>query len=276
MDEDGGTVGGPGDERSPYVVVTPDEDPQASRGWVRPLGIVAAIAVVGALVASQVYVVSTLDSTRDDLDAARAEITALTDEVTGVDRAVDELATDVDGLSEAVAADPGSAGPTDLPAGHLPPYVQGRADTAVGMTLGEVVGPDAYSGDVVTIDPADGTKRVWMVWAHWCPYCQEELPTLAGLHADLRSTYPDVEITTVTSSIDPERGNPLQPYLEAEQFPFAVIVDGDLTLATQLGANAFPFWVITDGDGTVLLRTTGYLDDQRVLGLVASLDEYEA
>jgi thiol-disulfide isomerase/thioredoxin len=126
------------------------------------------------------------------------------------------------------------------------------------------------------IDPADGTKRVWMVWAHWCPYCQEELPSLAAAYEDLAITFPGIDIATVTSSIDPSRGNPLESYLEQQQFPFPVIVDVDLSLAGQMGVGAYPFWVITDGDGTVLFRSAGLLEHTQLVSLMTSLSEYEA
>jgi len=57
--------------------------------------------------------------------------------------------------------------------------------------------------------------------------------------------------------MDETRGNPLDPYLEGSQFPFAVIVDADLSLARQFGTSAFPYWVVTNGDGTVVFRVAG-------------------
>nr|MDJ0792264.1 TlpA disulfide reductase family protein [Acidimicrobiia bacterium] len=131
-------------------------------------------------------------------------------------------------------------------------------------------------GTEVTIDPADGQKRIWMVWAHWCPYCQDELPALAASYDDYAEQYPGISIATVTTSIDPTRGNPLDAYLEANQFPFPVLVDEDSSMAAQFGVSAFPFWVVTDGDGIVLLRSAGFLDEPQLASLIESLDAYEA
>jgi thiol-disulfide isomerase/thioredoxin len=248
----------------------------------RNRGTIALTILVVALVASQVYLVAALTATRSELADLSTELNAVSSQVSGVDGLVfgindkvDEVNARIDAL-EAVETSSTAPLQPGIEAGYLPTFVQGQQDQAIGLTLGTVEGPDAYSGEVVTIEPGDGTKRLWMVWAHWCPYCQEELPTLTAMYDDLVADFPTVELMTVTTSIDPTRGNPLGDYLEAQQFPFGVLVDEDLTLAGQFGVSACPFWVVTDGDGTVLLRLTGYLDADRVLGLMASLDDYEA
>ena len=88
-------------------------------------------------------------------------------------------------------------------------------------------------------------------------------------YADL---YPNVELVSVTTSIDPSRPNPLEPYLDELQLPFPAIVDADLSLAGQLGASAFPFWVFTGPDGTTLLRIAGYLEVEQVAEIFSQLD----
>lgn len=266
----------PPDEQEGPTYAATDEaaSPSPRRSWVR-YAIAGSIVLVGLLAGlltvSQLYLISTLNDTRDELSATRSDVVSLSRQVGDVTESVDALAS-----APASAGAPSTGNPAApvVPAGFLPRFEQDQQDTALGMRLGVVEGPDAYTGDPVTIDPADGTKRVWMVWAHWCPYCQQELPLLSALYPGFREEYPGIEIATVTSSIDPNRGNPLDEYLADQQFPFTVVVDEDLRLSSQLGVNAFPFWVVTDGDGTVLLRMTGYLEDQRLIDLMAGLDEF--
>lgn len=259
-------------ERPTSAATEEATSPSPTRPWVR-FAIAGSVLLVGLIAASQLYLISTLNDTRNELSATRGDVVTLSRQVGEVTDSVDALAS-----APASAGAPSTGNPVTpvVPAGFLPRFEQGQQDTALGMRLGVVEGPDAYTGDAVAIDPADGTKRVWMVWAHWCPYCQQELPILSALYPGFREAYPGIEIATVTSSIDPTRGNPLDEYLADQQFPFTVIVDEDLRLASQLGVNAFPFWVVTDGDGTVLLRLTGYLEDQRLIDLVAGLDEFGA
>ena len=252
-----------------------------TRPWWIPAGILAAIAVIGFLIATQIYLVSTVRDTQEELDATRSELEDTHDEVANLESQVAAVGSVVDVLAAAqtTTSQPSSTveqPPAAPPEGSLPRFEAGQADAALGLQLGMVAGPDAYTGDQLAIDPSDGTKRVWMVWAHWCPYCQEELPALSAAYPGLQNEFPDIEITTVTTSIDPTRGNPLDTYLDEEQFPFPVVVDADFAVAEQMGVNAFPFWVVTDGDGTVLFRSAGYLDNDQLLGLMSSLSEYSA
>lgn len=229
-----------------------------------------------ALMASQVYLITTLADTTDELAATRTELADLEAQVSLVDASIEALAGD---LATTTTSPPqpsaSSPGAQAAPAGYLPRFDPAQPDRALGLRLGAVSAPDAYSGGTVDIDPADGSKRIWMVWAHWCPYCQQELPVLAERYPTLLSEYPDIEIATVTSSIDPSRGNPLDAYLDAEQFPFPVLVDEDLDIAGRFGVNAYPFWVITDGDGTVLLRIAGAVSETQFTDLITQLDAYE-
>lgn len=259
------------------LVVSEPREPTKAR---RPLPIALtaiALVVIGVLAASQIHLINTLQDTQAELDATQSQISSLDSRIAGVGLSVEELAVDIDGLTAALGAAGSSSTPAQsVPAGHLPPFVQGQADQAVGMVLGQVEGPDAYTGEALSIDPSDGTRRIWMVWAHWCPYCQQELPELTELHPTIPSEYPGVELATVTTSIDPTRGNPLDAYLTEQQFPFTVVVDDAYTLASQFGVNAFPFWVVTDGDGTVIARLTGYLDEARLDALFRNVSDYEA
>lgn len=242
------------------------------RWWI-PFAVAGGVLVV-LIAASQVYLITTLSDTQASLSSTRSDLASLESHVADVNTAVSQVSSDIASLSGGTRAPSSTPAPV-LPSGSLPRWQRGQADPAIGASLGAIDGTDAYSGSDISIDPSDGTKRIWMVWAHWCPYCQEELPTLSAMHASLRDQFPTIELTTITTSVDPTRGNPLDAYLEAEQFPFPVVLDETLTLAGQMGVAAFPFWVVTSGDGTVLYRTAGYLDDAQVMNLATTLDAYD-
>jgi peroxiredoxin len=237
------------------------------------IGLILAV----GLIASQVYLISSLASTNDDIGSLKAQIIDVTRAVSDVETAVVGLGDDIS-QAAAVASAPTDAGVSPapaVPAGFLPRFTSGSADTALGLTMSPVAATEAYSQEAMNIDPADGTKRVWLIWAHWCPYCQQELPDLSAWYPENADRFPNSELVTVTTSMDPARGNPLDEYLEAEQFPFPVLVDEDTKIAAQFGVSAFPFWVVTNGDGTVLYRTAGLIGPDAVDQLFTQLEQVE-
>jgi thiol-disulfide isomerase/thioredoxin len=201
-----------------------------------------------------------------DLKPLRRDVDILGDQLSAMDRQFN-AAMDAIGSSPAAISSQGADG-------SLPKLEDPGNDAAVlgQMTLADINGPEYYSGNQVSYVTGDGKARVWLVWAHWCPYCQAELPDLNEWWPENASRFPNVELVTVTSAIDDTRSNPLRPYLDTEQFAFPVIVDEDGALSQLFGTSAFPFWVVTDADGTVVLRVAGALGLQSVDQLFSQLE----
>lgn len=245
-------------------------------------GLLIAIAIgIAAVLALQVFVLISTSQTDQQIAAIDEQVDDVAFDVSEVRRSVVDVDRKVDELSATVPVAPAASGASaaavpNVPAGTLPPFEQGQPDAALGVVLGEVAGPEYYSGSDLTIDPSDGTIRAWMVWAHWCPYCQQELPALTEWYDANAENYPNVELLTVTTSIDEARGNPLEPYLDDLQLSFPAIVDADLSLAEQFGASAFPFWVFTAPDGTTLLRIAGFLEIEQVAEIFDQLNTLSA
>lgn len=241
------------------------------------------LALVGfglvAVLAMQVYLLISANATSDEVENLEASVADLSDDLARVEGSVDEVGTQVAEIEAAgAAASPadGASPQAALEAGYLPRYEQGQQDLALGMPLATIEGEEYYSETAVSIDPTDGTRRVWLVWAHWCPYCQEELPELSTWWTENGDSYENIDLVGVTTSIDPSRGNPLEPYLDDLQLPFATVVDEDLTTAARFGTSAFPFWVVTDGDGTVLFRTAGLIPIEQVEAIFDQLRDMPA
>jgi thiol-disulfide isomerase/thioredoxin len=212
--------------------------------------------------------IATLD---DQIAAVGSDVADARSEIAEVDDKVENLA--MESLASPVASGASAADAPVEQTGSLPLFEQGQPDAALGVTLGDVVGHEYYTDSDLTFDPSDGTPRAWLIWAHWCPHCQRELPALSDWYAANGDDYPDVELVSITSAIAPDRGNPLEPYLDELQTPFPVLVDSDSSLAQQLGVNAFPFWVFTAGDGTTVLRVAGYLEVDQVADVFAQLQD---
>ncbi len=250
-------------------------------------GVVFGFFVVGLLLVAvlvlQVLNLVQANETRSDVDALDATVEDLNTNVAVLDGSVGVIKDQVESIEASQAAiiagiaasgAQESAAPA-LPAGFLPRYEPGQQDRAIGLAVPGVAGPEYYSNTELEIDPSDGTRRVWLIWAHWCPHCQAELPPLSAWFEENGSSY-NADLVTITTSIDETRGNPLMPYLDDSQFPFPVIIDADQELAARFGVSAFPFWVVTDADGTVMLRVTGRLNVDNVQRIFEQLDGMSA
>ena len=258
------------------IDVNAQEEDKQQAGASRGLLIAMAVGLV-AVLAMQVFMLISTSQTDDQIAALDDQVDDVALDVSEVRRSVVDVDRKVDELSATVPVAPAASSASaaavpNVPEGTLPPFEQGQPDAALGVVLGDVTGPEYYSQTDLTVDPADGTIRAWMVWAHWCPYCQQELPDLTEWYAANAENYPNVELLSVTTSIDPTRGNPLEPYLDELQLSFPAIVDADMSLAGQFGTSAFPFWVFTAPDGTTLLRIAGYLEIEQVAEIFDQLN----
>ncbi len=238
------------------------------------LGLIVVLLVV--VLALQVVQLRRLDATREEVFALTEDVTDLKPLRRDVDILGDQVAA-LDGQIEAAVAASG-ASPAAIPAqaadGSLPPFTDSANDAAVmgQMTHATLNGTDYYTNSEYTWSPDDGKARVWLIWAHWCPYCQSELPDLDGWWTDNNARFPNVELVTISTAIDDSRSNPLIPYLDTEQFPFPVVVDESGALSDMFGTTAFPFWVVTDQTGTVVLRVAGALGIESVDQIFAQLE----
>jgi cytochrome c biogenesis protein CcmG, thiol:disulfide interchange protein DsbE len=158
---------------------------------------------------------------------------------------------------EPVDENSGFGDPT-VTGGPLPVYAAGEEDVSVGLTAPTVEGAD-WEGNPVTIEP-DGTPKIVIFLAHWCPHCQAEVPIIQEWIND--GNLPDtVEIVSVATGTDRLRPNwPPQDWLEEEGWTPPVIMDDEITtVAVNYGMSSTPMFVVLDGDNNNLGRISGQL-----------------
>ena len=129
-------------------------------------------------------------------------------------------------------------------------------DAAIGSPVPKVTGAD-FDGTPVTIEN-NGKAKMVLFLAHWCGFCQAEVPEVTAWMA--ANQVPDsVEFITVATSIDRLRVNfPPSDWLERENWPVPVILDSAASEAyVAYGQGGFPFWAMVGPDGTLLARVSG-------------------
>ncbi len=150
----------------------------------------------------------------------------------------------------------------------LPVYAAGQDDVGVGLTAPSVTGAD-WNDNEVTIEP-DGTPKIIVFLAHWCPHCQAEVPVIQDW-VDAGNLPDDVELVSVATSTDRLRPNwPPQTWLEEEGWTAPVIMDDQIgTVAGNYGMAGTPFYVVVDGENQNLGRVSGEIGTQGLDALVA-------
>ena len=158
--------------------------------------------------------------------------------------------------SSAGSDDPDLQGDPVVTGDSLPQFRPSQDDSAIGSLIPEVVGAD-FDGNPVSIEN-NGKAKMIVFLAHWCQFCQAEVPELTAWLA--ANEVPDnVELIAVATSIDRLKDNfPPSEWLERENWPAPVILDSAASEAYRAyGAGGFPFWALVGPDGTLLARASG-------------------
>lgn len=151
-----------------------------------------------------------------------------------------------------------AARPVTIDGDVLPPLTDPGNDAAVGQPLPDLSGI-GVDGEPVTLGPGDGPMAI-VVLAHWCSFCQEEVPQLVD-YIEAGRLPEGIDVVALTTSIDPARPNyPPSAWLEREAWTVPTLIDDGSNRALQaLGIGSFPGFVFVDADGRVAYRTTGAL-----------------
>jgi cytochrome c biogenesis protein CcmG, thiol:disulfide interchange protein DsbE len=147
-------------------------------------------------------------------------------------------------------------------------------DPAVGATIPKLVG-QSFDGSTVTIDPTDGTPKVVLFVAHWCPHCQAEVPLIESWISEGKLPK-DVKIYTVSTGVSDQKPNyPPSNWLAKVGWQPQVLLDDEAGTAAQAYAlPGFPYFVMADGQGKVVQRGSGEIPigdfDKAVQSLAAT------
>lgn len=136
-------------------------------------------------------------------------------------------------------------------------FTDPATDRAIGLAAPSIEG-ESFDGSTITIDPADGTPRVIVFVAHWCPHCQKEVPEIQQWIDD--GNLPEgVEIVYVSTSVNEGQGNyPVSDWIVEEGVtPQVVLDDENSGAAAKYGLAGFPYFVMIDGEGKVVARGSG-------------------
>ena len=151
------------------------------------------------------------------------------------------------------------------------PVFAGENDdnVSIGLTAPTFSAPNENS-EIVSLEK-NGNAKALIFLAHWCGFCQEEVPSVQEW-IDTIGVPEGIEIIAVATSIDRARDNyPPQKWLEQEGWSETQIYDLDRTIGDAYGLTAFPYWVFLDNELNVKARRTGNLPQDAVGQLLVQL-----
>ena len=217
--------------------------------WVVPMIVLALVAGLGIGLA-----VGLLVGNRDGSDQAATTTAAPATSSTGAATTAGPTTT---GPATTAAWGPADAygAAVQVTGDALPVLPETGQDGAVGLPIPQITGTD-FAGNTVTI-AANGKPKIILGLAHWCPYCNEEVPIIRDWYA---AGVPEgVEIISLHVYSNPNKAHfPPAAWVREVGWNIPLIADDeDRTLEHALGIPAVPFWLVVGADGTVLERATG-------------------
>ena len=158
--------------------------------------------------------------------------------------------------------------PVSVAGEALPPLADN--DTAVGAAMPEVSG-ESFEGASVAIE-SDGTPKMIIFLAHWCPHCQAEVPVIQSW-LEAEGMPAGVDVVSVATATDPAQPNyPPSEWLEREGWTVPVLVDDAASSAgAAFGVNSYPFFAFVDGDGNIEHRVSGELSIDQIEAILSDL-----
>jgi len=135
------------------------------------------------------------------------------------------------------------------------PFTSKESDPAYGLVAPSLAGTD-FDGNEITIEPT-GRPAVIYFLAHWCGFCQAEVPVIQQL-VDEGAVPEGVDIYAVSTSYQANSGGHPKLWLEGEEFTVPTMRDDDVNSALHaFGSGNFPYAVYLDQDHKVIARSTG-------------------
>ena len=151
----------------------------------------------------------------------------------------------------------------------LPGFDSASTDASIGMTA-PIVSGKGFTGTEITTDGA-GTPTLLVFLAHWCQFCQREVPLLVQWEKD-GLTPTGVDVIAVATGTDPANPNfPPSEWLAREEFPalWPVIADSaDKKASNAFGLSGYPFFVLVDAQGKVFTRLSGEIPMDELTAII--------
>jgi len=125
-------------------------------------------------------------------------------------------------------------------------------------------------GDDIYVNYPGKSPTIFIFVAHWCPYCQEEIPEVIKWIEEDQIIQKGVNVVLIATSSDSGKSNyPPDEWLFNEKWQYPVIYDdANNQIANHFGVSYFPSWVFTENDGVIAFTHAGKITKEELSNLV--------
>ncbi|MBL07096.1 MAG: hypothetical protein CL773_04505 [Chloroflexi bacterium] len=125
-------------------------------------------------------------------------------------------------------------------------------------------------GDNLFVNYPENSPTILLFVAHWCPYCQEEIPEVVKWIEEDQIIQKGVNVVLIATSTDSGKSNyPPDEWLFNEKWQYPVIYDdANNQIADYFGVSYFPSWVFTENDGLIAFTHAGKITKEELSNLV--------
>ncbi len=128
----------------------------------------------------------------------------------------------------------------------------------VGLEVGNLA-PDfeltTLSGETVRLSDYRGKKVMINFWATWCPPCRAEMPDMQEFYEKQ-----DVAILAVNLTQTEANTSDVEAFKEEFGLTFPILLDEDLTVATEYRIRPIPTSYMVDSQGIIQFEALGALN----------------
>ena len=161
-------------------------------------------------------------------------------------------------------------GETTITGDLLPEFAGENDDNIASGLAAPIFSAPNENSEIVSLEK-NGNAKALLFLAHWCGYCQKEVPVVQEF-IDSAGVPPGIDVIAIATSIDRGRENyPPQKWLADEGWSETQLYDLDREIGNAYGLSAFPYWVFLDKDLNVVARRTGNLPADMVGALLIQL-----
>ena len=124
--------------------------------------------------------------------------------------------------------------------------------------------------DEIYVTYPENNPTIILFVAHWCPYCQEEIPEVIRWIEEDGVLEKGLSVLLVVTSTDPSKPNyPPKDWLYNEKWQYPVIYDdSNNSIANYFGVQYFPSWVFTEGDKSIAMTYAGKISKEELSKLI--------